>query len=37
MAFGTNAGNFAPYVGLPVAGIPLPPSLLAELDPPPLD
>jgi V8-like Glu-specific endopeptidase len=37
MAFGTNAGNFAPYVGLPVAGIALPPSLLAELDPPPLD
>jgi len=37
-AFGTNAGNFAPYVGQPVAGIALPtPSLLAEVAPPPLN
>jgi V8-like Glu-specific endopeptidase len=32
MAFGTNAGNFAPYVGMPMAQMALPPaSLLAEL------
>jgi V8-like Glu-specific endopeptidase len=32
MAFGTNAGNFAPYVGMPMAGmVPLDPTLLAEL------
>ena len=32
MAFGTNAGNFAPYVGMPVAGIALPSAdLLAQL------
>jgi V8-like Glu-specific endopeptidase len=38
MAFGTNAGNFAPYVGMPVAGIALPPpSLLAEITPPSLN
>ena len=37
LAFGTNAGNFAPYVGMPVAGIALPPSLLAELAPPPVN
>jgi V8-like Glu-specific endopeptidase len=35
MAFGTNAGNFAPYVGQPIAGIALPPNLVAALDPPP--
>ncbi len=35
MAFGTNAGNFAPFVGLPVAGIALPPSLVAQIDRPP--
>ncbi|HVY99852.1 MAG TPA: serine protease [Dongiaceae bacterium] len=33
MAFGTNAGNFAPYVGLPVAGIAISPALMAELTP----
>jgi hypothetical protein len=38
MAFGTNAGNFAPYVGMPMAGVaPLPRGLLAELGPPPLN
>ena len=36
MAFGTNAGNFAPYVGMPMAGIALPSAaLLAELVSPP--
>lgn len=36
--FGTNAGNFAPYVGMPMAGVALPPAdLLAELAPPPLN
>jgi hypothetical protein len=35
MAFGANAGNFAPYVGLPMAGIvPLDPTLLAAIAPP---
>lgn len=31
MAFGTNAGNFAPYVGLPVAGLAVPPELVAAI------
>jgi hypothetical protein len=36
MAFGTNAGNFAPYVGAPMARMALPPAdLLAALAPPP--
>lgn len=36
MAFGTNAGNFAPYVGMPMAGIALPSAdLLAEFASPP--
>jgi V8-like Glu-specific endopeptidase len=38
MAFGVNAANFAPYVGMPVAGmVPLPQSLLAALAPPPVN
>jgi V8-like Glu-specific endopeptidase len=39
LAFGTNAGNFAPYVGMPMAALPPlpPPDLLANLTSPPVN
>jgi V8-like Glu-specific endopeptidase len=36
LAFGTNAGNFAPYVGMPMVAL-RPPSLLANLAPAPVN
>jgi hypothetical protein len=36
LAFGTNAGNFAPYVGMPMAALP-PPDLLANVAPLPVN